>query len=44
MPEHWVTVVAAVLGLLGGMGGAAVGGYTPLSVGAATRVVGRCDD
>ena len=27
MPEHWVTVVAAVLGLLGGMGGAAVGGY-----------------
>lgn len=27
MPEHWVTVVAAVPGLLGGMGGAAVGGY-----------------
>lgn len=27
MPEHWITVVAAVLGILGGMGGAAVGGY-----------------
>ena len=27
MPEHWVSVAAAVLGLLGGMGGAAVGGY-----------------
>src|SRR5829696_4917095 len=27
MSEHWVAVVAAVLGLLGGMGGAAVGGY-----------------
>jgi hypothetical protein len=27
MSEHWVTVVAAVLGLLGGMAGAAVGGY-----------------
>lgn len=27
MPEHWVPVVAALLGILGGMGGAAVGGY-----------------
>jgi hypothetical protein len=27
MTEHWVPVVAAILGLLGGMGGAAVGGY-----------------
>jgi hypothetical protein len=27
MPEHWITVVAAILGILGGMGGAAVGGY-----------------
>jgi CHASE1-domain containing sensor protein len=27
MAEQWVPVVAAVLGLLGGMAGAAVGGY-----------------
>ena len=27
MPEHWLPVLAAVLGLLGGIGGAAVGGY-----------------
>ena len=27
MPDRWVAVLAAVLGLLGGMGGAAVGGY-----------------
>ena len=27
MPERWLTVLAAVLGLLGGMAGAAVGGY-----------------
>lgn len=27
MPERWLPVLAAVLGLLGGIGGAAVGGY-----------------
>jgi hypothetical protein len=27
MPKRWLTVFAAVLGLLGAMGGAAVGGY-----------------
>jgi hypothetical protein len=27
MPERWLTVLAAILGLLGAMGGAAVGGY-----------------
>jgi hypothetical protein len=27
MPERWIAVLAAVLGLLGGIGGAAVGGY-----------------
>jgi hypothetical protein len=27
MSERWLTVLAAVLGLLGGMAGAAVGGY-----------------
>jgi hypothetical protein len=27
MPERWLTVLAAVLGLVGGMAGAAVGGY-----------------